>query len=530
MARVMNVSFASSLTDLCEVNSSFDSGVLRICYTGPNRNGSDITPEAIDRALPSIYNCPIVCNYDRETDSLGGHDIELVREDNGNMHIVNLTEPIGIIPESAKVWYEDYEEDDGTVHKYLYANVLLWKRQEAYAKIRRDGVTSHSMEITVKDGEMVDGIYRIKDFEFTAFALISVEPCFESSALELFSKQNFKEMMFEMMQEMKGVFNSAITSNEVSNIDQIDLTMEGGEDRLDEKFELLAKYGLTVEELDFALDDFTVEELAEKLEAVEAAKVSDEEAPVEKDPSEEESVEDEPADNTSEGDFALVSNMIDELRCAVACLGQLHREYGEIPQYWFVDADFEAGEVYCEDRSESDRLYGFNFTVNGDSIAIDVESKKRKKYSIVDFEGEDQPSPMTPVFELLESKLNNLVGIEQKFNEVSATVKEMETELNTLRQFKADADNAVALKERNEVFAKFEDLAGNEAFETLKTDCMKYDLETLEEKCFAIRGRAVQVQKFDFNNKPPKLHVTDKSGSGTNEPYGGLFVQYNVGQ
>lgn len=37
---ILNLTYASSLTDLCEINSSFDSGILRIAYTGDNRNGN----------------------------------------------------------------------------------------------------------------------------------------------------------------------------------------------------------------------------------------------------------------------------------------------------------------------------------------------------------------------------------------------------------------------------------------------------------------------------------------------------------
>ena len=197
MDKVLNMTYASSLTNLCEVNSSFDTGVLRICYTGENRNKSFLSKEAITKSIPTLYNCPIVCNYDRESDTLGGHDMEIVCDGDGNLRIVNVTTPVGVIPESAKVWFEDYTEDDGTVHEYLYAEVLLWKRQEAYRKIKNDGITAHSMEIKVKSGKSVDGVYHVADFEFNAFALIGVTPCFESSALEMFSKNNFKQQMSE---------------------------------------------------------------------------------------------------------------------------------------------------------------------------------------------------------------------------------------------------------------------------------------------------------------------------------------------
>ncbi|MDO5546924.1 MAG: hypothetical protein Q4F79_00355 [Eubacteriales bacterium] len=500
MDKVLNMTYASSLTNLCEVNSSFDTGVLRICYTGENRNKSFLSKEAITKSIPTLYNCPIVCNYDRESDTLGGHDMEIVCDGDGNLRIVNVTTPVGVIPESAKVWFEDYTEDDGTVHEYLYAEVLLWKRQEAYRKIKNDGITAHSMEIKVKSGKSVDGVYHVADFEFNAFALIGVTPCFESSALEMFSKNNFKQQMSEMMQDLKETFTTVNPSKEDDNTHPQNYSMEGGEKVLEDKMNLAAKYGIDVDKLDFSIEDFTVEELTEKFEAM---KNDDEKG--------------EP-----DGKFALTSNMVEEIN-RVLTAEKVTRDWGECPRYCYVDCDIEAGEVYCWDRNDW-LLYGFAFSVDGDSINIDFESKKRKKYVIADFDGGEQASPIAPVFELMENKLKDYAEIETKFNAASDTITSMTAELDELRQFKTDTENATAMVEREEVFAQFEDLVGIEAFETLKDDCMKYDLETLEEKCFAIRGRNGAALKFSAKEKAPKLKVPKTDIS--NEPYGGLFVKY----
>ncbi len=500
MDKVLNMTYASSLTNLCEVNSSFDTGVLRICYTGENRNKSFLSKEAITKSIPTLYNCPIVCNYDRESDTLGGHDMEIVCDGDGNLRIVNVTTPVGVIPESAKVWFEDYTEDDGTVHEYLYAEVLLWKRQEAYRKIKNDGITAHSMEIKVKSGKSVDGVYHVADFEFNAFALIGVTPCFESSALEMFSKNNFKQQMSEMMQDLKETFTTVNPSKEDDNTHPQNYSMEGGEKVLEDKMNLAAKYGIDVDKLDFSIEDFTVEELTEKFESM---KNDDEKG--------------EP-----DGKFALTSNVVEEIN-RVLTAEKVTRDWGECPRYCYVDCDIEAGEVYCWDRNDW-LLYGFAFSVDGDSINIDFESKKRKKYVIADFEGGEQASPIAPVFELMENKLKDYAEIETKFNAASDTITSMTAELDELRQFKTDTENATAMVEREEVFAQFEDLVGIEAFETLKDDCMKYDLETLEEKCFAIRGRNGAALKFSAKEKAPKLKVPKTDIS--NEPYGGLFVKY----
>lgn len=511
MNKVLNMTYASSLTNLCEVNSSFDTGILRICYTGKNRNGSFISKEAIKKSLKTIYNCPIVCNYDRETNTLGGHDMELVRDENGELYIANITQPVGVIPESSNVWFEDYVEEDGTVHEYLYAEALLWKRQEAYRKIKEDGITAHSMEITVKDGNMTDGIYHINDFEFTAFALIGVEPCYEGSALEMFSKQDFKQQLSEMMHDLKESFKQVITSHEVDNIHSHDYSTEGGKMILEDKKKLIAKYGIDINSLDFSIEDFTLEELTEKFEAIKAA--SGEGAPMP-----------EVTAASTDDKFALTSNITEEL---YRVLGEEKTmcEWGECPRYIYVDSDFDLKEVYCWDSNDW-LLYGFPYAIDGDSITIDFKCKKRKKYVIADFDEGEQASPFSNVFSQMEQKIHDNTEWEAKYQNASVTIKSLESELDELRQFKANTETAIEKGKRDEVFARFEELVGIEAFESLREDCMKYDINTLEEKCYAIRGRNSGTAKFSLEGKSPKLKIEKTDVS--NEPYGALFIKYGI--
>ena len=131
--------FNSALKNIMSCNESFDQGVLRIAYHGENRNGSCISKEVFEKCLPSMYNVPVVANYMRDDDMIGGHDIEIVRKDNFPK-MVNITHPVGVVPESASNWWELVTEEDGIIHEYLCTDVLLWKRQEAYEKIISDGI------------------------------------------------------------------------------------------------------------------------------------------------------------------------------------------------------------------------------------------------------------------------------------------------------------------------------------------------------------------------------------------------------
>ena len=512
MGKVVHMAYSSSLSSLCEINSSFDTGVLRIAYTGANRNGSFISKETFERCIETLYNCPIVCHYDRETDSIGGHDVELVSGEDGSMRLVNMTIPIGVIPESSKYFWSVVEEEDGTEHEYLCADVLIWKRQEAYRKIKEDGITAHSMELTVKDGAMEGGLFVIKDFEFTAFCLLGDEhePCFESSALGLFSYDEMKKQMAEMMSDLKNEFSLVVPPVGDNDKHPQNHPMEGGEKVLNEKLALVAEYGLEVENLEFSIEDLTLEELREKFEAMKPAEPA-------VDP-----VVDEPAE--PKADFALAGQIRDEIYNALS-VEKIECCWGEMTRYHYVDHDHEALQVYCYD-AEDWKLYGFSYSMNGDNVVIDFESKKRMKFAIVDFDEGEQPAPFAGVFEEITKQYTaNDTQWSEKYQTASDTITSMENELGTLRQFKTDTEEAALAVARDEVFAQFEDLVGVEEFDALREHCAEYELDALEEKCYAIRGRKGTTAKFTTESKPPKLKV-DKTAPVSNDPYGGLFARY----
>lgn len=508
--------YASSLTDICEVNSSFDSGLLRIAYTGENRNGSSISKEAFERALPSLYNVPVVANYSIEDNSIGGHDMGVIKNNEGQLRLINYTDPLGVVPESAKQFFDTVEEDDGTIHNYLYTDVLLWKRQPVYSKIKEDGITDHSMEITVKDGHIEDGVFVIDDFEFTALCLLGddVTPCFESSSLAVFSA-DFKKQMSEMMQDLKESFTKVDTPLGVEDIHPHQNSMEGGEKVLDEKMKLIAEYGIDVEALPFSIEDLTIEELKEKFEEMKYS-----------DTNPNDDVDDDSSNNDDtqqDENFALTEQVVDEI------LRQLRAEtvetsWGNESRYCYVDCDLDAGEVYAYDIMDW-LMYGFKYTKDGDAVSIDFESKTRKKIAIVDFDGGEQASPVAPVFAHAEQAITDNAEWEAKYNTASETIASMETELNELRKFKSNVETTADQTAREELFSKFEDLNGVEAFEELRENNEEFDLDTLEEKLFAIRGRSVAKAKFSADpQKAPKIKVVKEDMS--KDPYGGVVEKY----
>ena len=318
----------------------------------------------------------------------------------------------------------------------------------------------------------------------------------------MFSQDDFKAQLAEMMQEFKESFKKVQPSNEVVIHPQNH--SEGGDEVLEQKIALMAEFNLTAEQLDFNLEDFTVEELREKFEEMQNP-VADPAEPVQ--------------------NFALAEQFREELIDALS-VETVETCFGTMRRYWYVDYDPEVTEVYCYD-TEDWKLYGFTYSTNGDNVTINFAEKKRKKFAIVDFDEGEQTAAFAAVFAVMTERFNESnTQWEQKYQTASDTISSMESELGTLRQFKTDTEDAIAKGERDEVFAQFEDLIGVEAFENLRVHCTEYSIEDLEEKCYAIRGRNGTTAKFSYESKAPKLPI--EQTNITPEPYGGVFAEYGI--
>lgn len=522
-----SIVFSSAIDELTEANSSFDRGVMKIAYHGQNRNKMFIGKKAFDEAIPSIYNCPIVCNYNRETDSIGAHDVEIVKTGN-SIKLVNVTAPIGIVPESANTWWTEVVEENGDIHEYLCADILIWKRQEAYSHIKESGITDESMEIKIKNGHRKDdGLYHVESFEFLAFCLLeSVSPCFESADIELFSLGDFKVQYANMMEDFKREFSKVITAS----ADDIKQNLsKGGTDELDMN-ELMQEYGLTAEDVDFDVSGMEQSEIEARFAQIQKQKQSNPDANFSEesedgDSSDNGAAEASETDNENSGDeghddgdgqpgdedqdgnddahndqsrqkkFSLsAEQFVRELRDALSAEVYTDPIWGDTRRYWYMDHDYEASEVYVYDVSD-DKIYGFMYSRNGDNVVIDFSTKKRKKTVYADFdEGES-------VF----------------------SVREIISEFRSKFE-KRTADEA-------EVFSHFADLNGNELFEQLRGDCSEMTIDQIEEKCFAIRGRSTPAIHFslDTPTKAPRIPIEHPGAGKMDEPYGGVFAKYNVG-
>lgn len=483
----------ASLYNIQNVNSSFASGSINVMFVGRNSNKTLFSKEAVEKALPSLYNVPIVCHYDMEADEAGGHDVDIVEDgvdEKGNKayRTRNLTEPCGVIPEHATFSFQTVTGEDGAEHEYLVIdNALIWKRQEVYHYIKDtcNGKVAQSMEIefTAKDVRKTpDGYNEICDFEFVALCLLGDghRPCFTDSALKLYELLDFKQQMREMMEDLRSVAAAEVNTYQDNGLHNYE-NAEGGKQTL---------------EFDDANKQYELE-------------------------------------NAFRDELSRALGDIERMRYSWQCWDD-KRDY---PRYRMVDYDKETNLVYCWDMCEVDGhegvLFGFTFERDGDAVRIDAASKKRFKFTIVEFDGGEQPSPIGSMMRFAEDGEKRAYEAEKKCQEAMTNQENMLAEFEELKGFKAETEKAAAEKARNEVIAKFEALCGVDEFETLKTNCAEYSAADLEEKCYAILGKQRMQAKFSeagTDNKPVKIKVNKMDNADMDEPYGGIFLKYGIGK
>jgi len=176
--------------------------VIKIAHAGLNQHKSVISKDVFEQNARSAYGCPIVCNYDADTDFIGGHDKAIVRTEDG-ARLINMTHPVGYVPEGSRYWWETIEES-GEEKEYLCVEAVLWKREAAFKHIEECGSVAQSMEISIKINDFVrDGeFFIVNAFTFVAFCLLERdELAMRLACVELFSCSAFVEQFSLMMED-----------------------------------------------------------------------------------------------------------------------------------------------------------------------------------------------------------------------------------------------------------------------------------------------------------------------------------------
>ncbi|MEW5569606.1 hypothetical protein ABGT17_13290 [Rossellomorea marisflavi] len=472
-----------------------------LMHTEDNLNGSYFSKESVEKAIPSLSNTPILAyieeNADEETD-FSDHRMVLVKKD-GEFNIKYIGQAIGVIPSENNAQFETRLCDDGKEREFLTVDGLVWQKWDDPIDIfNRDSIKAQSMELhSDYKGEWnkETGLFHFTDFSFFGACALGkdVQPAMHSATIEAqFSSDKVFSHIQSKMEQFKELFET-----------------KGGQEPMNEKLELLKKYSLTEDEVSekgIVLDEYSLDELEVKLKEFN----TDEE-------------------NPAQTDFALTGEQFtNELRNQIRAEKIKDEWDWEYSRYSYVD--YKDQEVYAIDRSDDRKVYGFAFTVDGDSIKVDFDSKKRKKIEFVDYvEGDTALSLVTNEIAEYDVKVATK-KVEDSFTEDKAKVMEqytnLEKEVVSLRTFKEEKLTEERKEAEEALFENFSAELSEEDMAEIKASSTEYTIEQLEGQLYALVGKkkasfSKQVKKEKKFTKIPIEEQKDEP-----KAYNGVFERY----
>ena len=206
-----------------DINPLMSSCQVKVFYIGENRNKSYISKQVASEMAKTLRGAPIVGYYKKDKEDFADHGEQLILDDEG-IHFNCLTKPYGFVSPDAKVWFQDFEEQDDfgntIIRKYLMTTAYLWTGQfEQAQQVLDDNGKPQSMELDEKSlkGHWSTNLkndmefFIINDAIFSKLCILGddVQPCFEGSAItapqvssSFTLDENFKHTLFEMMQQL----------------------------------------------------------------------------------------------------------------------------------------------------------------------------------------------------------------------------------------------------------------------------------------------------------------------------------------
>lgn len=185
-------------------DSRFSKVKIWLMHLGENLNGSVFTRGAVEQAIHTLANTPIMGYFNSNSSDFEGHEIDLIEDEHG-LRLKNRTVPYGVIPEFNQAQFEDRVGDDGVTRTYLTVEGLLWNKWEDAVNVinSKGGLTGQSMEITDFDGTFTDDdLFEFTRFKFDGACLLgdAVEPAMKNSTVEVaFSNKTSETIIQEKL-------------------------------------------------------------------------------------------------------------------------------------------------------------------------------------------------------------------------------------------------------------------------------------------------------------------------------------------
>lgn len=503
---------------------------LKVCHTETNRNGSHISDSNMEKAMPTLKYRPILAyihELEDGTKDFYAHNMEIVEDENGEAEIHYIEKQVGCFTADDPWLKYDKEKDKTYVHAYA---VIPEGYTETADIIRRKNGTKVSCELVINElaYNAKEKYLDLTDFYFGGCTLLGVdENGHEIGEGMLGARADIsdfchEEPVFKFQDKMIEALEKLNTT--LSNFNM--KFGEKGDDKMGRFEELLAKYGVTAENVTFETEGLSDEELEAKFaEAFEdesdGGEGTGDEGDITGDDNGDEGAGDEGGsdEGTGEDEGTFVSRKSysidddgnatvtfeishEDIRGALYNLISIYDE--EDNEWYFITNVYD--DYFIFENWMGDKLYKQSYEVDGDNVSLSGDRQEMFKMILTESEK---------------------LAIEKMREDYSA----LEAKYNELKVFKDNYDATELKTKKDAIFAReeYSVLAEDEAFKALIADAEKFSVDEVEAKAkaifadYVIKTGEFSVKK-DEAKKPQVLDFSiDTKKEKKKKAYGNLF-------
>lgn len=517
---------------------------IDVMHTGANLNKTSFTKDAINKAVPTIRNTPIlgyvVDELDEEDKDFKGHEHEL-RITDKDVKYVYAGQAYGVIPESCNPRWIVKDDGTGIEREYLRVDGLIWtKFSDPVDIFTRDGTKNHSVELTDMACGPADknGNVPVGSFKFDGCCILSttdpsIKPAMTGSCVTAnFSVEDITAQIRDRLYEYQAIQQNYTAQNDNPSDEEKGDTTPMNENEIKttgvEENQVPAENTVTPTEP--AGNDATppnentvTEPTAAPAEENVAPTTEPEPAPVE--PAGTENTAPTENETAAGAEFTLSANQLrDEIYNALLKFQVPSRWDPDcmIPKYWLTD--ILDSEVIVTD-SGTYQLMGIPYSMNGDNVVLDYANIKRKKVTYEDWDEGDVMPGLITMFSTLTDKL---VELSDSFTKAANEVSEIKPKLEAYQQAEEKAAAAADKAKRDELFSIMDKKLGADTEYIALKENNEISYSDLETKCYALVGR--KSAEFSYvpnkNNKGTVRFGVGGTQNGSDVAYGGLIEHY----
>lgn len=517
---------------------------IDVMHTGANLNKTSFTKDAINKAVPTIRNTPIlgyvVDELDEEDKDFKGHEHEL-RITNKDVKYVYAGQAYGVIPESCNPRWIVKDDGTGIEREYLRVDGLIWtKFSDPVDIFTRDGTKNHSVELTDMACGPADknGNVPVGSFKFDGCCILSttdpsIKPSMTGSCVTAnFSVEDITAQIRDRLYEYQAIQQNYTAQNDnpsdeekgdTTPMNENEIKTPGVEENQVPAENTVAPTEPAGNEATPPNENTVTEPAAAPAEENAAPTTEPEPAPAEPAGTENTApTENEPA---AGAEFTLSANQLrDEIYNALLKVQVPSRWDSDcmIPKYWLTD--ILDSEVIVTD-SGTYQLMGIPYSMNGDNVVLDYANIKRKKVTYEDWDEGDVMPGLITMFSTLTDKL---VELSDSFTKAANEVSEIKPKLEAYQKAEEEAVVAAEKAKRDELFSVMDEKLGADAEYIALKENKEISYSDLEIKCYALVGR--KSAEFSYvpnkNNKGTVRFGVGGTQNGSDVAYGGLIEHY----